>query len=165
MLTMDCAHTWLDAKPGKIINILSILALSGGIDTVGYTVAKPGLGGLTKTLANDWSHRGINVNAIAPANRSAYGSYGGHSRQRAALRAVFAACTFKQWGEPADIAGCALYLATPTSNWVHGSIYVVDGGYGNLVMRRMHSCIRPARMYAGLFPSGLEQKEVVFTGG
>ena len=129
MLTMDCARHWLDAeKPGKVINILSILALSGGIDTIGYTVAKHGLGGLTKTLANDWSRRGINVNAIAPGYVRTDLTAGIHAHpQRSEL--FLQRVPSKQWGEPQDIAGCALYLAAPASNWVHGSIFVVDGGY------------------------------------
>jgi len=129
MLIMDCAHYWLDAgKPGKVINILSILALSGGIDTIGYTVAKHGLGGLTKTLANDWSRLGINVNAIAPGYVRTDLTAGIHAHpQRSEL--FLQRVPSKQWGEPQDIAGCALYLAAPASNWVHGSIFVVDGGY------------------------------------
>jgi 2-deoxy-D-gluconate 3-dehydrogenase len=129
MLMMDCARHWLDnKKKGKIINIATILALSGGIDTIGYTAAKHGLAGLTKTLANDWSRMGINVNAVAPGyvrTDLTYGLWGDAKRKEMLLERV----PSKKWGEPEDIAGCALYLAAPTSDWVHGSIYLVDGGY------------------------------------
>jgi 2-deoxy-D-gluconate 3-dehydrogenase len=129
MLTMDCARHWIDnKKKGKIVNIATILAFSGGIDTIGYTAAKHGLAGLTKTLANDWSRLGINVNAVAPGyvrTDLTYGLWGDPKRKEMLLERV----PSKKWGEPEDVAGCALYLAAPTSDWVHGAIYLVDGGY------------------------------------
>jgi 2-deoxy-D-gluconate 3-dehydrogenase len=129
LLTMDCARYWLDnARRGKVVNILSILALSGGIDTIGYTAAKHGLAGLTKTLANDWANKGINVNAVAPGyirTDLTAGLHAHEGRSRMLLERVPA----KSWGEPEDIAGAVLYLAAPVSDWVHGSIYTVDGGY------------------------------------
>jgi len=128
-LTMACARHWLDNNlKGKVINVLTILALSGGIDTIGYTAAKHGLAGLTKTLANDWSSKGINVNGVAPGyvrTDLTYGLHGDERRSKMLLERV----PSKKWGEPEDIAGCALYLAAPISDWVHGSIYLVDGGY------------------------------------
>lgn len=129
ILTMDCARHWLDAgKKGKVINILSILALSGGIDTIAYTAAKHGLAGLTKTLANDWSTKGINVNAIAPGYVRTALTEGLHAHEKRSAM-LLERVPSKKWGEPEDIAGCALYLAAPISDWVHGSVYVVDGGY------------------------------------
>ena len=129
MLTMDCARHWLESgAPGKVINILSILALSGGIDTIGYTAAKHGLAGLTKTLANDWSARGINVNAIAPGYVRTDLTSGLHAHEKRAAM-LLERVPSKKWGEPEDIAGCALFLASSASDWCHGSIFVVDGGY------------------------------------
>ena len=129
VLSMDCARYWLEkGKKGKIINILSILALSGGIDTVGYTAAKHGLAGLTKTLANDWSSKGVNVNAIAPGYVRTALTAGLHENERRSAM-LLERVPSKKWGEPEDIAGSALYLAAPISDWVHGSVHVVDGGY------------------------------------
>lgn len=129
LLTKDCARHWLDhGKKGKIINILSVLALSGGIDTVGYTVAKHGLAGLTKTLANDWSDKGINVNAVAPGYVRTDLTAGIHT-DAARSKKFLDRVPSKQWGKPEDIAGAVLYLAAPVSDWVHGSILTVDGGY------------------------------------
>jgi 2-deoxy-D-gluconate 3-dehydrogenase len=129
LLTMACARYWLDnSRRGKVVNILSILALSGGIDTIGYTAAKHGLAGLTKTLANDWANKGINVNAVAPGyvrTDLTAGLHAHEDRSRMLLERVPA----KSWGEPEDIAGAVLYLSAPVSDWVHGSIYTVDGGY------------------------------------
>ena len=129
MLTMDCARHWLQSGiHGKIINILSILALSGGIDTIGYTAAKHGLAGLTKTLANDWSAKGINVNAIAPGYVRTDLTYGLHAHEKRAAM-LLERVPSKKWGEPEDLAGCALFLASAASDWCHGSVFVVDGGY------------------------------------
>jgi 2-deoxy-D-gluconate 3-dehydrogenase len=129
LLMKDCARHWLDTgKKGKIVNILSVLALSGGIDTVGYTAAKHGLAGLTKTLANDWSNKGINVNAIAPGYVRTDLTAGIHAHEERSKK-FLTRVPSGQWGEPEDIAGCALYLASPVSDWVHGSIFTVDGGY------------------------------------
>lgn len=129
LLTMACARTWLDeGRKGKVINILSVMALSGGIDTIGYTAAKHGLAGLTKTLANDWANKGINVNAVAPGYIRTDLTAGLHThdgRSTMLLDRVPA----KRWGEPEDVAACALFLAMPASDWVHGSIYLVDGGF------------------------------------
>lgn len=129
LLTKDCARHWLDhGKKGKIINILSVLALSGGIDTAGYTAAKHGLAGLTKTLANDWSDKGINVNAVAPGYVRTDLTAGIHT-DAARSQKFLDRVPSKQWGKPEDIAGAVLYLAAPVSDWVHGSILTVDGGY------------------------------------
>lgn len=129
LLTKDCARHWLDCgKKGKIINILSVLALSGGIDTVGYTAAKHGLAGLTKTLANDWSNKGINVNGVAPGYVRTNLTAGIHADETRSEK-ILDRVPSKQWGSPEDIAGAVLYLAAPVSDWAHGSILTVDGGY------------------------------------
>ena len=129
LLTLACAKHWLDNNlRGKVINILSVMALSGGMDTIGYTAAKHGLAGLTKTLANDWADKGINVNGVAPGFVRTDLTGGLHSNERRS-EAMLSRVPAKRWGEPEDVAGCALYLAAPVSDWVHGSIYVIDGGY------------------------------------
>lgn len=129
ILSMDCGRHWLaQGKKGKIVNILSVLAVSGGIDTIGYTAAKHGLAGLTKTLANDWAGKNINVNGVAPGYVRTDLTSGIHiSAERS--EKFLARVPAKKWGEPEDVAGCALYLAAPVSDWVHGSIFIVDGGY------------------------------------
>ena len=129
MLTMACARYWIDAgKPGKVINILSVMALSGGMDTIGYTAAKHGLAGLTKTLANDWAKLGINVNGIAPGYIRTDMTAGLHSREENA-RKFLSRVPSGTFGEPEDVANCVLFLASPAARWVHGSIYLVDGGH------------------------------------
>ncbi len=114
--------------PGKIINIASLLAFQGGILVPSYAAAKGGLAQLTKALANEWASQRINVNAIAPGymrtdNTSALRQDATRSRQ--ILERVPAA----RWGEPDDLAGAAVFLASAASDYVNGHVLVVDGGW------------------------------------
>jgi 2-dehydro-3-deoxy-D-gluconate 5-dehydrogenase len=118
----------LDKGGGKIVNISSLLAFQGGIFVPAYAAAKGGVAQLTKALANEWASRGINVNAVAPGyiatdNTSALRNDPVRSRQ--ILERIPAA----RWGEPDDIAGAALFLCSPASNYVHGHVLAVDGGW------------------------------------
>ena len=113
---------------GKILNIASLLSFQGGVFVPAYAVAKGGLAQLTKALANEWASHGINVNAIAPGymatdNTTALRSDAVRSRQL--LERIPAA----RWGEPKDIAGAALYLCSSASDYVHGHVLAVDGGW------------------------------------
>lgn len=113
---------------GKIINIASMLSFQGGVRVASYTAAKSGLAGITKLLANEWAASGVNVNAIAP----------GYMRtdNTTALRAdekrnadILARIPAGRWGESDDLAGAAIFLASPASDYVHGAIIPVDGGW------------------------------------
>ncbi len=113
---------------GKIINVGSVLSFQGGILVPAYTAAKHALEGLTKALANEWAAQGINVNAVAPGymvtdNTEALRNNA--ARSKAILERIPAA----RWGEPGDLAGVTLFLASAASNYVHGSTVVVDGGW------------------------------------
>lgn len=113
---------------GKILNIASVLAFQGGILVPAYAAAKGGVAQLTKSLANEWSSQGINVNAIAPGymetdNTEALRQDAGRSQD--ILRRIPAA----RWGKPVDLAGAAVYLCSPASDYVHGHVLVVDGGW------------------------------------
>ena len=113
---------------GKIVNIASLLSFQGGVFVPAYAAAKGGIAQLTKALANEWASKGINVNAIAPGymatdNTSALRSDPVRSRQL--LDRIPAA----RWGEPKDIAGAALYLCSSASDYVHGHVLTVDGGW------------------------------------
>jgi 2-deoxy-D-gluconate 3-dehydrogenase len=113
---------------GKIINIASMLSFQGGTRVPSYAAAKGGVAQLTKALANEWAPRGVNVNAIAP----------GYMRtdNTQALRddpsrsdAITARIPAGRWGEPEDLAGAVVFLASPASDYVHGYILAVDGGW------------------------------------
>lgn len=113
---------------GKIINIASMLSFQGGIRVASYTSSKSGIAGLTKLLANEWAGHGINVNAIAPGYFA--------TNNTDALRAdekrnteILARIPAGRWGDPSDLAGAAVFLSSRASDYVHGTIVAVDGGW------------------------------------
>jgi 2-dehydro-3-deoxy-D-gluconate 5-dehydrogenase len=113
---------------GKIINVASLLAFQGGITVPGYAASKGGLVQLTKALANEWAPHRIAVNAIAPGymetdNTAALRDHADRSRQ------ITDRIPAGRWGEPADLAGAVIYLASSASDYVHGHVLVVDGGW------------------------------------
>ena len=113
---------------GKILNIASLLSFQGGILVPAYAAAKGGLAQLTKALANEWASKRINVNAIAPGymatdNTSALRSDPVRSRQ------ILERIPAGRWGEAQDIAGAAVFLCSGASDYVHGHVLAVDGGW------------------------------------
>lgn len=113
---------------GKIINIASMLSFQGGIRVASYTASKSGLAGLTRLLACEWAARGINVNAIAP--RYFVTSNAAALRADAARnRDIVARIPAGRWGQPSELAGAAVFLASSASDYVHGAILPVDGGW------------------------------------
>jgi 2-deoxy-D-gluconate 3-dehydrogenase len=113
---------------GKIINIASLLAFQGGVTVPGYAAAKGGVAQLTKALANEWASRGINVNAIAPGYMETDNTAA--LRQDALrTRQITERIPAGRWGTPPDLAGAAVFLASRASDYVHGHVLVVDGGW------------------------------------
>jgi 2-deoxy-D-gluconate 3-dehydrogenase len=113
---------------GKIINIASLLSYQGGITVPAYTASKHGVAGLTKAFANEWAQHGINVNAIAPgymATDNTAPLRADSQRNRAILERIPAG----RWGEPADLQGAIVFLASAASNYVNGALLPVDGGW------------------------------------
>jgi 2-deoxy-D-gluconate 3-dehydrogenase len=113
---------------GKIVNVASLLSFQGGVNVVAYAAAKGGVAQLTKALANEWAGRGINVNAIAPGYMRTDNTAplrADTTRSRQILERIPAG----RWGEPADVAGAAVFLASPASDYVHGHVLAVDGGW------------------------------------
>jgi 2-deoxy-D-gluconate 3-dehydrogenase len=113
---------------GKILFTASLLSFQGGITVPGYTASKHAIAGVTKALANEWAPRGINVNAIAPgyiATDNTQALRDDPVRSRAILERIPAG----RWGRPDDLAGAAVFLASPASNYVNGTVLVVDGGW------------------------------------
>ena len=113
---------------GKIINIASMLTFQGGIRVPSYTASKAGVGGLTKLLANEWSAKGVNVNAIAPGYIA--------TNNTAALQAdpdrnasIMGRIPAGRWGRAEDLGGAAVFLASSASDYVDGHILAVDGGW------------------------------------
>lgn len=116
------------AQGGKIINLASMLSFQGGLQVAAYTAAKSGLAGITRALANEWAPHGINVNAIAPGYMA--------TELTAALRAdtvrsaaLLSRIPAGRWGEPSDVQGAAVFLASDAAAYIHGAIIPVDGGW------------------------------------
>jgi 2-deoxy-D-gluconate 3-dehydrogenase len=113
---------------GKIINVASVLAYTGGIRVPSYTAAKHGVAGLTKLLANEWAGKGINVNAIAPGYIRTDNT-APLQADTARYQQILGRIPAGRWGEPEDLAGAVVFLAAPASDFVHGHVLVVDGGW------------------------------------
>jgi len=121
-------HLMAEKKGGKIINIASMLTFQGGIRVPSYTASKSGVGGLTKALANEWAQHGINVNAIAPGYFK--------TNNTAALQAdekrnteILGRIPSGRWGQPSDLGGAVIFLASVASDYVQGITLPVDGGW------------------------------------
>lgn len=115
-------------RSGKIINVASLLSLQGGIRVASYTASKSGLAGLTRLLANEWAPLGINVNALVPgyfATSNTRALREDEERNRQILERIPAG----RWGEPRDLGGAAVFLASAASDYVHGALIPVDGGW------------------------------------
>jgi 2-deoxy-D-gluconate 3-dehydrogenase len=129
MLSQALARkAFAEERPAKIINIASMLSFQGGIRIVSYTAAKSGLAGLTRILANEWAARRINVNAIAPGyimTNNTKVLREDPVRSAEILKRIPAG----HWGKPEDIGGTAVFLASAASDYVHGAIFPVDGGW------------------------------------
>jgi 2-deoxy-D-gluconate 3-dehydrogenase len=127
-LSQLAAARMLERGYGKIVNIASLLSFQGGVTVAAYAASKGGVAQLTKALANEWAPRGVNVNAIAPGyirteNTSALQADEVRSRQ------ILERIPAGRWGEPEDIAGASVFLCSKASQYVHGHVLVVDGGW------------------------------------
>lgn len=122
------ARDMMKRKSGKIINIASLLSFQGGILVPAYSASKGAVAQVTKALANEWAANGININAIAPGYMATDNTKALREdavRSRAILDRIPAG----RWGTPGDLAGVALFLASPASDYVNGHVLVVDGGW------------------------------------
>ena len=127
-LCQDAAHDMLPRRRGKIINVGSLMSFEGGILISPYTASKGAVGQLTKALANEWAPHGVNVNAIVPGYIA--------TDLTQALRddpvrnpAILARLPAGRWGRPDDLAGAVVFLASAASDYVHGHLLAVDGGW------------------------------------
>jgi 2-deoxy-D-gluconate 3-dehydrogenase len=128
ILSRAAGQVMLKKGRGKIINIASVLAFQGGLNVAGYVSAKHGVAGLTKALANDWASKGVNVNALAP---SFFITEFTEPIQKDPERSkpITARTPAGRWGNAEDMAGAAVFLASPASDFINGVILPVDGGW------------------------------------
>lgn len=128
ILAREVGRTMVERRAGKIVFIASLLSFQGGILVPSYAASKGGVAQVVKALANEWAPFGVCVNAIAPGYIA--------TDNTAALRedpvrapAILSRIPAGRWGETADLAGAAVFLSSRASDYVHGAILVVDGGW------------------------------------
>lgn len=128
VLAREIGRGMVDRGRGKIIFTASMLTFQGGINVVSYAAAKSGIAGLTRALANEWAGAGVNVNAIAPgyiATDNTRALQDDSARSDAIVGRIPAG----RWGRASDLAGATVFLASAASDYVHGAILPVDGGW------------------------------------
>ena len=128
LLCQQVGRHMLMQQSGKIINMASMLSFSGGFTIAAYTASKHAVAGITKALANEWASRNINVNALAPGYIETDMSKALKAdpvRNRQLLDRIPSG----DWGKPADLMGAVVFLASAASNYVHGQVLGVDGGF------------------------------------
>ena len=114
---------------GKIVTIASMLSFQGGFRAAAYSASKGGVAQLTKALANEWAAHGVNVNAIAPGYVKTQLNSRIWRDDAERSEAILARLPAGRWGEPDDLAGAVVYLTSAASDYVHGIVLPVDGGW------------------------------------
>ena len=128
VLSREIGRAMVARGSGKIIFTASLLTFQGGITVPGYAASKGAIGQLTKALANEWAAQGVNVNAIAPgyiATDNTQALQDDPARSKSILERIPAG----RWGRPQDFGGPAVFLSSSASDYVHGTILTVDGGW------------------------------------
>ncbi len=128
ILTREIGKGMVMRGMGKIVFTASLLTFQGGITVPGYAASKGAIGQLTMAFANEWASKGVNVNAIAPGYISTDNTEALRNnpvRSKAILERIPAG----RWGEPEDFAGPIVFLCSAASDYIHGTIMLVDGGW------------------------------------
>jgi len=128
ILSRELGREMVERGQGKIVFVASLLTFQGGIYVPGYAASKAGIGQLTKALANEWAAKGVNVNAIAPgymATDNTVALRNDEQRNRTIMERIPAG----RWGQPEDMKGAVVFLSSRASDYVHGTVLLVDGGW------------------------------------
>ena len=128
ILTREVGRLMLERGSGKVIFTASLLTFQGGINVPGYAASKGAIGQMTKAFANEWAGKGVCVNAIAPGYISTDNTEALRADEERS-RAIMERIPAGRWGEAADFKGPVVFLASDASNYMHGSILTVDGGW------------------------------------
>ena len=127
-LAQAAAREMLKQGGGKIISVASMLSFQGGVIVPSYTAAKSGIAGITRALANEWAKHNINVNAIAPGYMATENTAPIRADAQRSLT-ILERIPAGRWGAPSDLQGVVVFLASSASNYMHGAIVPVDGGW------------------------------------
>ena len=128
VLTRELGKGMVERGSGKVIFTASLLSFQGGIRAPSYTAAKSGIAGLVRAFSNEWAGHGVNVNGIAPGYVETENTVA--LRQNAErFKQISERIPAGRWGTPRDLAGAAVFLCSPASDYVHGHILTVDGGW------------------------------------
>jgi 2-deoxy-D-gluconate 3-dehydrogenase len=128
VLARELGRRMVEQRSGKIVFVASLLAFQGGITVPSYAASKGGVAQLTKALANEWAPLGVNVNAVAPGyirTDNTQALQDDETRSRQILERIPAG----RWGVPEDLGGAFVFLASQASDYVHGIVLPVDGGW------------------------------------
>jgi 2-deoxy-D-gluconate 3-dehydrogenase len=128
VLARELGRQMIERRYGKIIFTASLLSFQGGITVPSYTASKSAIAGLTRALANEWAGAGVNVNAIAPGYMDTDNTEALRNdpqRSQAILERIPAG----RWGTGEDVAGAAVFLASRSADYIHGTVLTVDGGW------------------------------------
>jgi 2-dehydro-3-deoxy-D-gluconate 5-dehydrogenase len=128
VLARELGRRMVEQGSGKIVFVSSLLAFQGGVTVPGYAASKGGVAQLTKALANEWAPLGVNVNAVVPGyirTDNTQALQDDETRSRQILERIPAG----RWGVPEDLGGAFVFLASPASDYVHGIVLPVDGGW------------------------------------
>lgn len=128
LLSQAAARIMVGRGKGKIINIASVLSFQGGIRVPAYTASKSGVAGITHSMANELAAKGLNGNAIAPGYMATDNTASLRTDSERAP-AILSRIPAGRWGEPSDLMGAVVFLASPASDYVNGTILPVDGGW------------------------------------
>jgi 2-deoxy-D-gluconate 3-dehydrogenase len=128
ILARELGRQMVQRRSGKIVFIASLLSFQGGITVPSYTASKSAIAGLTRALANEWASHGVNVNAIAPGYMETDNTEAlRHDPVRS--RAILERIPAGRWGTAEDVAGAAVFLASGSADYIHGTVLTVDGGW------------------------------------
>ncbi len=128
IITREIGKRMLEQKAGKIVFTCSLLSFQGGINVPGYAASKGAVASLLKAFANEWAPHGITVNGVAPgyiATNNTTALRADADRSAAILSRIPAA----RWGETSDLTGAYVFLSSPASDYINGTIITVDGGW------------------------------------
>jgi len=128
IITREIGKRMLDNKSGKIVFTCSLLSFQGGINVPGYAASKGAISSLLKAFANEWAPHGITVNGVAPG----YIATNNTTQLRADAErseAILSRIPAGRWGETSDLTGAYVFLSSPASDYINGTIITVDGGW------------------------------------